>query len=348
VTAAPLRLGVIGLGSAFERFHLPALERVAEIEIVALADADPERCRRIAANLGAVRCHADASSLIASELDAVAVCVPPADHAAVSLEVLRAGRHLFLEKPIALSIEEANRLVEASRRAPVVAMTGFNLRGHLLAQDARRRVQSGRLGLVRSVHTIFTQTAAKPRATHWRGRPGQGGEALLDLGVHHFDLLRFVLGSEIEELSAETSPDGTSARVQARLSGGVDARIDLAGSLGPADANAMEIEAEEAHLSVSFYRAFGLRQRPGGIRRLARLAPALAFDRFRGGAFPSSYRRQWRSFARAVANGNRGDPTLEDGRASLAAAIAALEAARSRRPVPVARPIAAVTEVPSR
>jgi myo-inositol 2-dehydrogenase/D-chiro-inositol 1-dehydrogenase len=335
--ARPLRLGFIGCGSVVERFHLPALRRVAGIEVAALADLDPARCRALADRFGVSRCQADASSLIGSDVGAVAVCVPPEDHARIGLEVLRAGKHLFLEKPIALSMEDADALVETAGRCPVVAMSGFNLRGHRLAREARRLIASGRLGRVRSARSAFSQ-ASRPAAGHWRALPGRGGHALLDLGVHHFDLLRFVLHAEFEEIDADSSPDGARTSVAALLSGGVRAEIRLCAAEGAEEVNELELETENGRLTISFYRTLGLGGRPLGFRRLAEMTPGLLADRWKGGAYPSSYRRQWREFARAVATGARGHATLEDGRAALAVALAAAESVRAGRPVSFGSP----------
>lgn len=331
----PLRLGFVGCGSVVERFHLPALRRVGGIEVVSLADLDPGRCRALAGRSGMPLCHSDAFSLIRTDVDAVAVCVPPHDHARIGLEVLRAGKHLFLEKPIALSLEDADALVEESERRDAVAMTGFNLRAHRLAREACRQVSSGRLGRVRWARAVFTQPRRSSGGGHWRGEPGRGGDPLLDLGVHHFDLLRFVLQAEVEEVLAEIAPDGSRANVTASMSGGAHAELRLGAADDADGVNRLELEGDRGRLAISFYKTLGVEHGALGFRRGAALGPGLVADRWNGGAYPASYRRQWREFAKAIATGSGGYATLGDGRSALAAALAAADSARAGRTVRV-------------
>ncbi len=330
-TAPAIRLGLVGCGQVVERFHLPALRRAEGLRVVALADVDERRCRAIGDRFGVPRRHADASSLIASDVEAVAVCLPPARNAAVALEVLRAGKHLFLEKPIALSIPDADRLVEEAHHAGVVSMTGFNLRWHRAARQVRDLIQSGRLGRVRRVHSVFSHRQTPPPG-HWRTAADGGGQVLLDLGVHHFDLLRFLLGGDLAEISADASPDGSRARVEAALPGGARAEMQFSVGSGLRDANDLELATEAGNVVVSFYRTLGLRGGQSGLGPLAALSPTLLAERWRGGAYPSSYRRQWRHFADAVRSGAPGDASLEDGRAALSAALAAIDSARRNTP----------------
>ena len=320
----PLRLGLIGCGEVARRFHLPALARLTDrLEVTALADVDEERCRSLADRFRVPGRHASAHSLIASDVEAIAVCVPSADHARVASEVLRARKHLFLEKPIALSLADADRLLGQLPRASVVAMTGFNLRWHRLAQAARDLVRSGRLGRIRATRGVFS-TGERPSPGNWRESATQGGHVLLDLGVHHFDLLRFLTGAEVEKVSARSS-DPRRAEVSCALSDGTPAEIALSAAPGSNVSNAIEIEGERGDITLSFYPALGWR---GPRRRGMLLFAGMVADRWQGGAYPSSYRRQWQGFADACRSG-AGSPgaTLADGRAALAAALLALESA---------------------
>ena len=106
-----LRLAVIGCGLVVEQCHLPALAKIAGLELVALADGDLARLTRIA-DLG-VRTTRNRLPCTAgdSSIDLVAVCAPPQFHAEIGLAVLDAGKHL-LEKPLALSLHDADRLVK--------------------------------------------------------------------------------------------------------------------------------------------------------------------------------------------------------------------------------------------
>ena len=114
----PLRLAIIGCGQVVEQCHLPALRKIAGLKLVALVDRDLARLNRIADHAGVPRRHTDyRATLNDSSIDLVAVCAPPQLHAEIGFAVIDAGKHLFMEKPLALSIHDADRLVERTAGA---------------------------------------------------------------------------------------------------------------------------------------------------------------------------------------------------------------------------------------
>src|SRR5688500_6995312 len=123
-----LGLGIVGCGHVAEVAHLPALARVPEIEGVAVADEDRGRASRAASAVGGgASVHASADALVEDpRVEAVAVLVPLAGHLSVALAALGAGRHLLVEKPLTLTVEDAEALVDRAAEAGIVAMTGFN------------------------------------------------------------------------------------------------------------------------------------------------------------------------------------------------------------------------------
>src|ERR1044071_1996584 len=134
-----IRLGVIGCGAVSETGHLPALRQVPAFKVTALADIDSLRLERLSARFGIPERFRDYRELIESEnVDAVAVCTPPALHAEMALAAIAAGKHVFVEKPLALTSAEANLLSEAAADATTLKlMVGFNLRWHRLIVEAR-------------------------------------------------------------------------------------------------------------------------------------------------------------------------------------------------------------------
>ena len=312
--------------------------------MTALADPDAARQRLLAKTFRDAELHSDIESLLSSHaVDAVAVCLPPDLQAEAALSVLRAGRHLFVEKPPALTRIDAERLVEAGVRSPGIARVGFNLRAHRATERVKEVLRAGRLGTVRRVRTRFTHRPDGPAAGHWRRSPHRGGDPILDLGIHHFDLLRHLFGAELDTVTARGSAEGR-ASVDAALANGVRASLELGESAD--EANEIAIEGDAAVLEVGFYDRFGVRLISRPRRALFERATGLARDALavpaegRGGPFLASYRRQWERFARAVGGGHPEGATLADGERALAAALAAIssrepatpDAARVRRP----------------
>jgi predicted dehydrogenase len=346
-----LGVGIVGCGFVTESRHLPALARVRELRVEAIADVSPGARSRVAARFGIRRTYADAAELVADPaVDLVAVCVPAAAHAELALAALAAGRHVLVEKPLALSLGEADRLVDAAAAAAGVALVGFNLRWHRLVRQARQALAAGALGRVTAVVSTFTDSrAAEPDLPAWRTRRELGGGALLDKGIHHLDLWRFLLGEELDEVFASSrsgAGDDETVVVSARLGSGAVAT--LVASDRTAVANELRLYGDAGSLVLDCYRSDGLAlarrdELPGAPgTRLRRLAGSLAglvghADEIRrGGVFDASYEAQWRHIARAAAGLEPPGCTFEDGRRTLAAAIAAERSAELGEPVAVA------------
>jgi predicted dehydrogenase len=129
-------VGIIGCGQAATISHLPALQHVPEVEVVALADVDADRLREVADRFQIQRRHESLATLLADPtIEAVGVCVPAERHLEVASAVLEAGKHLFLEKPIAVSLEDADRLIERAAHPPRRSCSDSTCAG----TDSRRR-----------------------------------------------------------------------------------------------------------------------------------------------------------------------------------------------------------------
>ncbi len=139
-----IKLGLIGCGRAAETLHLPALRWVPEIEVVAVADIDLNRLQRVAERFHIKRRYSNFTALLDDPVvEAIAVCVPPELHGEVALAALDAGKHLFIEKPLALSLEQCDQLIQRATCSSSITMVGFNLRWHRLVRQARTIIQQG-------------------------------------------------------------------------------------------------------------------------------------------------------------------------------------------------------------
>lgn len=350
-----LRVGIVGCGHAAEHLHLPALRSLPSVEVVALADTDPERLRLVGARFAIARRYGDHEALLSDdEVDAVAVCVPPRAHAAVVLAALDAQKHVLVEKPLCLDLDEADRLVERARCASVTAMVGFNLRYHRHVLAARRAIVSGRIGPVELVRTTWS-SPVEPLAGSpgWRRRREFGGGVLYDLAVHHIDLWRFLLGSEVDEvfaLALAGEDDDRAATLTARLSNGALAISGL--SHRAAGVHEIEICGRQGRIVVSPYRFDGfeltrsstspgdLTSRARALARTVQALPGALTTRRHGGTFLEAYRTEWQHFAAQAVRGVPAGCTFDDGRRALELVLAALDSIRSGRPVNVGRSLA--------
>jgi predicted dehydrogenase len=146
-----MRFGVIGGGLIAQVMHLPSLVELPEAEIHALADPGENVTREIGDRYGIEHRYQDGSVLIeeiGDDIDAVVICTPMHTHADVAIQALEAGLHTFVEKPVALSLEDADRMVEAAEESDVTAMVGYMKRYEPGYQAAKERLDDTDVTLV--------------------------------------------------------------------------------------------------------------------------------------------------------------------------------------------------------
>ena len=341
-------VGIIGCGRVAVERHLPPLLHRPEVRVVATADLDRARAARLAGRLGAAASATDYRAVLERrDVDAVAVLTPTASHAEVVAAALDAGKHVLVEKPLALSLADCDRLAARAEGSPCKVVVGLNLRWHRLVRRARELLVGGGLGRVKAIRSAYTHDRSGENAPAWHRELAQGGGVSLNEAVHHFDLWRLLGGGEVEEVFSYSRPsrayeDETSV-ISARLDTG--ALITGVFSFRTGPTSEVELYAEEGRLALSLYRFDGLElfptaKYPGdlgdrarkALASLASLPPALPALR-RGGDFQATFDGLWGHFAACVLDGAEPESTLEDGRRSVAVALAAVESARLGAPV---------------
>jgi myo-inositol 2-dehydrogenase/D-chiro-inositol 1-dehydrogenase len=349
-TNRSLKLGLIGCGQVAEFKHLLVLQHLAGVEVVAVADIDTERLKDVADRYHITHRYSEVNALLAHpKLEAVAICVPPHLHTEMAIAVMKANKHLLIEKPLSLRLDDCDRLIENAQHCPAKIMVGFHMRWHRLIQRARAMIQQGILGTIESIRTVWNSPIRYDGSLPaWRYQRSSGGGALIEIGVHHFDLWRFLLESEVEEVFVmsryETQVDET-ATVTARMSNSALASAVFSERSGH-DIE-IEIYGRDGRLRISCLRFDGLEfypasSTPGGARtRLRNMVHGLKemphgfLNRLPGGEYMDSYRREWQHFINAVQNDKPIGCTLEDGRRAVQIVLAATESASSGRLVNV-------------
>jgi predicted dehydrogenase len=190
-----VRVGILGCG-LIARNHVAALRDVAGVEVTAVADIDPDRARGFAAAHDVRHWYTDADRMLASGLDAVTVCTPHAAHEAGVLAAARYRTHVLCEKPVAVSVDQARRMVDATDAAGVRFGVLFQRRFWPAATRVRRAIDEGRLGtpICGGVLARLNRDA-EYYAEPWRGRwATEGGGVLMTQAIHHIDLLQWFMG----------------------------------------------------------------------------------------------------------------------------------------------------------
>ncbi|MDW4525989.1 Gfo/Idh/MocA family oxidoreductase [Rossellomorea marisflavi] len=208
----PLKIGVIGCGSIAKHRHIPEYMANEHAEIVAVCDIVKDRAEEMADQIGA-KAYTDYKDLLKDEsIEAVSVCTPNALHAPISVDALKAGKHVLCEKPMATSTEEAEAMIVAANEAGRKLMIGHNQRFVPSHQKAKELISKGEAGKIYSFRTAFGHGG--PEGWSVDGKDSwffKKEEAFIgamgDLGVHKTDLMRYILGEEFVEVGAfvETS-----------------------------------------------------------------------------------------------------------------------------------------------
>jgi len=199
-----LRVGVVGAGAFAEACHLPGLLSHAGAEVVAIAGRGAERlgrARALASKFGVREVATSGLELCSrDDLDAVTIATPNDSHAELALAAFAAGKHVFCEKPLGLSVAQAEAMARAARRAGRVAMVSFTYRHLYGVEELARRLRAGEIGepfLFRAHHEFWDGLRGDAEIGWRERRAPSGGGVLHDSGSHFFDLARFLVGDEI-------------------------------------------------------------------------------------------------------------------------------------------------------
>ena len=143
----PVRVGIIGCGYVSEWAHIPALKRIKNAELTAVCDVSEELARGVAQRFHIPRYYTEPSKMLENEpLDIVHMCTPPKTHASLSIQAMEAGCHVLVEKPMALSVKDADMMIRASKDVGVKLGVVHNMPLHPIVTRARAMVAEGGIG----------------------------------------------------------------------------------------------------------------------------------------------------------------------------------------------------------
>jgi predicted dehydrogenase len=210
-----LRWGILSTAKIAVDKVIPAMQRAANCEVVAIASRDAARGQAVAEKLAIPTAH-DAYEKLLADPNVQAIYNPLPNHLHVpwSIAALEAGKHVLCEKPIGLSADEGQLLVDASRRFPrLKVMEAFMYRHHPQWQTARRLVGEGKIGELRTIQTFFSYY--NNDAANIRNQAEIGGGGMADIGCYCISLARFMFDSEPRRVVGivEFDPDFKTDRI---------------------------------------------------------------------------------------------------------------------------------------
>ncbi len=334
-----VRVCLVGAGRA-GLVHGRNLVRLSEAQLVAVVDEEGAARDRACAELGARGFRSLEEALERAAVDAVCVATPTFAHRDAVVLAADAGKHVFCEKPLALTLTQAQEMLQATRRAGVVLQVGFMRRFDPEFRAARECVASGELGRLVFVRSITRGPGLPPR---WAWDPAKGIGLLAEVCSHDFDTLRWLSGSEFRSVFARVAVRKAReaaveqpgfydvALVTAELEDGTLGSVEGACPVDYGYDARLEVLGTEGMLAVG---SVG----PGTYTQVTRDGRVVqhTFRSWRD-RFQEAYRAEMWHFLQCVREGRTPEVTGLDGLRALEAALAAVESARSGQPQLVGR-----------
>ncbi|MFP4418748.1 MAG: Gfo/Idh/MocA family protein, partial [Chitinispirillaceae bacterium] len=196
-----IRWGIIGCGDVCERKSGPAFQKARNSELVAVMRRDAQKARDYATRHGVPRWYDNADDLINDpHVDAVYVATPPASHAQYTLKAAHAGKPVYVEKPMACSFEQCQKMIEECRRCATPLFVAYYRRGLPVFVKVKQLLENDSIGDIRLVQAMLwhapRQGDRNPADHHWHVLPAiSGGGYLFDVGSHVLDILDFFFGA---------------------------------------------------------------------------------------------------------------------------------------------------------
>lgn len=207
MTADKVRVGIVGLGGIARGQHIPGYLLCENAELAAFCDVNEQVLQAAGQAYGVSKLTTDYRELVRDdELDAVDVCTWPDMHHPVSMAAIEQGKHVFCEKPLALTADLAREMYQAAQAAGLVTGVGFTHRLTPAAHLAHDLVSSGALGDIWQVVAIYSMGRAgfeQQPQTPRRTKAVTGGGPLFELGPHMVDMVRWWTGKEITAVCAQ-------------------------------------------------------------------------------------------------------------------------------------------------
>jgi predicted dehydrogenase len=337
-----VRIGIIGAGFMGRTNAETVTRYLDRARLIAVAGGS--RAPALAAEYG-VTCEPSADALLdRPDVDAVLISTPHAQHALQAIAAAARGKHILLDKPMATTVEECDRILEAVRRAGVKLMIMFGQRFRICNMEAHRLIREGVIGKVRMIQELILAAGGLESLPEWQRRPENYGP-FLGHAVHNIDRIRWLTGTEIVTVSAHVQRDPATGNEVSTLalfslSNGAMATIweswNVAAPLFPRSASGAWISGEFGNLDLDAYGELRL----GRNNEWSVMAEQPPID-WKGDGMLSpvriqSYQAQHQEFVNSILEDRTPSVTGEDGRAAVEAAVAAYRSATEGRTIQLA------------
>jgi len=218
-----IRVGLIGCGDVSPRYA-EALQEIDDAELVLVMDVQNKVAQRFAEEFNVAYTDNLEDIISDREIDMVIVAVPHYLHAPITIQAAKAGKHVMCEKPIATTLDDAERMIEECKNAGVKLGINFAMRYHPASKKVKEFLDKGVIGRIFNIEMVsfgfkkesyWTEGYRGRSITHWRGKWDKSGGGVLIMNFsHHIDLVRYLTGLEVIRVSAEYGTYGSPAGVE--------------------------------------------------------------------------------------------------------------------------------------
>ena len=328
-------VGVIGVG-AIGRLHSENYAtKVPGASLVGIADVNTAAANELASKLGVKTVYADYRQLLAApNVDAVVVATPPFLKKDITLAAAEKHKHVFCEKPMTLSLKEADEMISAVQRSGIKFQVGYQKRSDTSFMQARKAVETGEIGkiILARAHNRDPPTTVGG----WSADPKKSGSVFLDTSSHDFDALRYLTGSEVTRIYADGNAmmyeelrkngDYDTVVVDMRLANGAMAQVDACGYTPYGFDSRAELVGTEGGIIIGMGENSFTHIYKNGKTSNQR-------QEYWGTRWAQAYRDEMAAFVECIVKDGKPRATIQDGRAALEIGLAAWQSIKTERPV---------------
>ncbi|MBV7334506.1 Gfo/Idh/MocA family oxidoreductase [Chloroflexi bacterium TSY] len=329
-----LRVGIIGAGQAGER-HAFGFAQTEKTEVTAIADLVPERVNALAARFDA-EAHTDWRTMVDRGLDILVVSLPHNMHVAPAEAAAERGIHLLMEKPIATTLTDGQRILDVCQAANVKITISFVHRYREEVQLLKQWLDTGMVGVPQTVRETMNGQRGDHLPSWVYHREAAGGGVLMYSAIHAVDRIRWLMNSEVTAVTAQTRSYQADSGVESDVENGVVAMLTFAnGTVASLIANAPYYRAQPARWETEIYGTTGMvRARTRQWAELSTNSESLhqetaSLSEEQGPYY--NFARQAQEFADAILHDREPMVTGEDGLRALEICLAIYRSAESER-----------------
>ena len=324
------KIGIIGAGR-MAYWHLKGYRKIRNVEVVAITGQTKTNIEKLQRKFKIPHGYTDYKKMLAEhELDAVNITTPTFTHSSISIDSLKSGCHVLCEKPLSMTLDEADRMIEAEKKSGKILMPGFSLRFYKEFANMKQLIDSGKIGNIRAAW--FRRGINMPEQK-WYSEKDKSSGVTCELAIHAIDWLRWIIDSPVVQVSAELTTNKACQKIDDNIWITLKFKNNAIGIAGASycfpflkrdigvvgDKMAITVERSKVVLEKFGHHSFGQM-----LLRFVQYNLIIPYW-----LYYNPFEKELRHFISCVRQEALPEITSEDGRINLAIALAAIKSAKT-------------------